>query len=287
MNYSRIIAGTMTWGLWGKKMTTKQMVSYINHCVSNGITTFDHADIYGDYTTEKDFGAALEKSGVNRDSIQIISKCGIQLISKQRANKVKHYNYSKDYIINSVTQSLNHLKTDYLDLLLLHRPSPLLNVDDVEEAVRFLKQRGLIKAFGVSNFSVGQMQMLEQHVDITANQVECSLTNHEMMFNGIFDYAISQNQTAMAWSPLGSYFKQKNSQVERILKQLKPLCLKYSATEDQLLLAWLLKHPGMIHPVIGSTNPLRVEQAIGSMNINLDIEDWFLLLEASNGHAVP
>lgn len=287
MNYSRIIAGTMTWGWWGKKMTTKQMASHIDHCFSKGITTFDHADIYGDYTTEKEFGLALKESGTNRDSIQLISKCGIQLLSNHRSNKVKHYNYSKDYIINSAIQSLKHLNTDYLDLLLLHRPSPLLNVDDVLEAINYLKQEGVIKDFGVSNFSVSQMQLLEPHLNIISNQVECSLTNHEMMFNGVMDYAINKRQTAMAWSPLGTYFKQKNSQIDRITEQLKLLCSKYNASEDQLLLAWLLKHPATIHPVIGSTNPERINQAIESININLELEDWFILLEASAGHPVP
>lgn len=287
MNYSRIIAGTMTWGLWGKQMTTKQMSSQINHCITNGITTFDHADIYGDYTTEKEFGAALQDSGVNRDAIQLISKCGIQLLSKGRENKVKHYNYSKDYIIHSVVQSLKHLKTDYLDLLLLHRPSPLLAVDDVVEAINYLKQHGLIRNFGVSNFSVSQMQLLDQHLSITTNQVECSLTNPEMMLNGIFDYATHQQQIAMVWSPLGAYFKQKTNQVDRISMQLKTMCLKYNATEDQLLLAWLLKHPSKIHPVVGTTSPERIKQAVESENINIELEDWFLLLEASKGHPVP
>lgn len=277
----------MTWGLLGKEMSSKEMAALINHCIANGITTFDHADIYGDYTMEKDFGLAFKESGLKRESIQLISKCGIQKLSKNRVNKVKHYNYSKEYIISSAEQSLLNLNTDYLDLLLLHRPSPLLNVAEVVEAITHLKQQGKIKSFGVSNFSVSQMQLLEQHLDVETNQVECSLTNPEVMFNGTFDYAISQQQTAMAWSPLGIYFKQKNSQTDRIAEQLKSMCLKYKATEDQLLLAWLLKHPAAIHPVIGTTIPERIKNAIESMQIDLDLEDWFLLLEASKGHAVP
>jgi predicted oxidoreductase len=211
----------------------------------------------------------------------------IQLLSKGRENKVKHYNYSKDYIIHSVVQSLKHLKTDYLDLLLLHRPSPLLAVDDVVEAISHLKQHGLIRDFGVSNFSVSQMQLLDQHLNITTNQVECSLTNPEMMLNGIFDYATHQQQIAMVWSPLGAYFKKKTNQVDRISMQLKTMCLKYNATEDQLLLAWLLKHPSKIHPVVGTTSPERIKQAVESENINIELEDWFLLLEASKGQPVP
>jgi predicted oxidoreductase len=287
LKYSKIIAGTMTWGLLGKQMSRKEMSALINHCVSIGVTAFDHADIYGDYTMEKDFGLAFKESGVERESIQLISKCGIQKISKNRVNKVKHYNYSKDYIITSAEQSLVNLNTDYLDLLLLHRPSPLMSVDEVVEAINYLKQEGKVKSFGVSNFTISQMQMLEQHLDIATNQVECSLTNPEMMFNGIFDYAITQQQTAMVWSPLGQYFKQESSQIARISEQLKIMCKKYNATEDQILLAWLLKHPAAIHPLIGSTRPERINASVEATKIDLELEDWFILLEASKGHHVP
>ncbi len=277
----------MTWGLWGKKLSTAQMSALINKCISNEITTFDHADIYGDYTTEAEFGKAFKKGGLHRDSIQLISKCGIQLISNHRPNKVKHYNYSKDYIVRSAEQSIRNLKTDYLDVFLLHRPSPLMHVDDVLEAVAHLKQKGIIKAFGVSNFSVSQMQVLAPHLEITTNQVECSLTQPTVLFNGVLDYAMLKQQTAMVWSPLGSYFKQKNEQNDRISKQLEGLCKKYQATEDQLLYAWLLKHPSGMHPVVGTSNPERLKKASESTNINLELEDWFLLLEASQGKETP
>jgi predicted oxidoreductase len=131
------------------------------------------------------------------------------------------------------------------------------------------------------------MQMLEQHLDIATNQVECSLTNPEMMFNGVFDYAITQQQTAMVWSPLGQYFKQESSQIAQISEQLKIMCKKYNATEDQLLLAWLLKHPAAIHPVIGSTRPERINASVEATKIDLELEDWFILLEASKGYHVP
>lgn len=286
-NFSKIIAGTMTWGLWGKKLSTTHMTRLINDCLAQGITTFDHADIYGDYTTESEFGKAFKESYVMRESIQLISKCGIQLISNHRPNKVKHYNYSKDYIIQSAEQSIRNLKTDYLDVFLLHRPSPLMHVNDVLEAILHLKHKGTIKAFGVSNFSVSQMQLLEPHLDISTNQIECSLTQPSALFNGVLDYAMLKQQTAMVWSPLGSYFKQKNEQNDRISKQIEGLCKKYQATADQLLLAWLLKHPANIHPVVGTANPERLKKASESIQIILDLEDWFLLLEASQGKETP
>ena len=133
--YSKLIAGTMSWGHWGKQFDKKNMQRLIHHCVAQHITTFDHADIYGSYTTEAAFGNAFSKSGIPRENVQFISKCGIQYISERRNNTVKHYNYNTDYIIWSAEQSLKNLKTDYLDLLLLHRPSPLMRSEDIAEAI--------------------------------------------------------------------------------------------------------------------------------------------------------
>ncbi len=122
--FSKIIAGTMAWGIWGKKYNSNQMIELMHSCLESGISTFDHADIYGGYTTEFEFGRAFSESKINREKIQLISKCGIQMVTENRSNKIKHYAYSKEHIIWSAEQSLQHLKTDYLDLLLLHRPSP-------------------------------------------------------------------------------------------------------------------------------------------------------------------
>jgi predicted oxidoreductase len=287
LNYSRIIAGTMTWGNWGKQLSKKEMTQLIHHCVDNGIHTFDHADIYGGYTTEAQFGAALADSSVERDTIQLISKCGIQYMSDNRKNIVKHYDYSKDYIIWSVEQSLEHLQTDYLDLLLLHRPSPLMNPEDIAEAVTRLKKDGKIREFGVSNFSPSQMELIGLRMDIDVNQIEFSLTQHSAMHDGTLDYMKTSGIKPMAWSPLGSVFKTDSEKTRRIHRQLGVLKDKYSATEDQLLLAWILKHPAGIHPVVGTTDKNRLKQAITATAIELDLEDWFLMLVASQGHKVP
>lgn len=120
---SPIIAGVMNWGIWDKKLNTKEMDNIIHLCLENKISTFDHADIYGDYSTESDFGKALVSSTIDRSKIQLISKCGIQMVTKNRNNSIKHYEYSKDYIIWSVENSLKNLATDYLDVLLLHPES--------------------------------------------------------------------------------------------------------------------------------------------------------------------
>jgi predicted oxidoreductase len=137
--YSRIIAGCMSWGNWGKQFSTQEMIAQLQLTLEAGITTFDHADIYGDYTTEAQFGKAFSESKIERESIQLISKCGIQYVGESRDNQIKHYNYSKEYIVWSVEKSLKDLRTDYLDLLLLHRPSPLMQPDEIAEAIDLLK----------------------------------------------------------------------------------------------------------------------------------------------------
>ncbi|WP_298899527.1 aldo/keto reductase family oxidoreductase [uncultured Psychroserpens sp.] len=288
MKYSRLIAGTMTWGTWGKQLPKKDMINLIHHCITHNISTFDHADIYGGYTTEAEFGIAFAESGIQRDTIELISKCGIQYLSDNRPNNtVKHYDYSKSYIIWSAESSLKHLKTEYLDVLLLHRPSPLMQPDEIAEAVSNLKERGLIRSFGVSNFSPSQVDLLSTSVDISVNQIEFSLTQHEAMHDGTLDHMMTNQITSMAWSPLGSVFREDNEQTRRIHRQLGELLEKYDATEDQLLLAWILKHPSRIHPVIGTTNAKRISNAVKAVDINLELEDWFKILVACQGHKVP
>ncbi|WP_295832844.1 aldo/keto reductase [uncultured Winogradskyella sp.] len=286
-NYSKIISGTMTWGVWGKQFSTKEMEVMIHHCLMSGITTFDHADIYGGYTTEEEFGKAFNTSGINRKEIQLISKCGIQYMSDNRNNKVKHYDYSKDYIIWSVEESLKNLHTEYLDLLLLHRPSPLMHPNEIAEAITILKKQGKIKDFGVSNFTPSQMDLISLRMDIDVNQIEFSLTAHDAMHNGALDFMLNNGIQPMAWSPLGSVFRKNTEQTRRIHKQLGDLMDKYNATEDQLLLAWSLKHPSAILPVVGTTNKTRLQQAMEATKIELELDDWFLILVAAQGHKVP
>ena len=277
----------MTWGSWGKQLTKQDMISLMYHCLENSITTFDHADIYGGYTNEADFGNAFLESQIKRDEIQLISKCGIQYTTENRQNTVKHYDYSKDYIIWSVETSLNNLKTDYLDLLLLHRPSPLMHPEEISEAITRLKKQGKIKDFGVSNFTPSQVELVANATDVSVNQIEFSLTQHSAMHNGSLDQMMIKQITPMAWSPLGIVFKEDNEQTRRIHKELGELMNVYNATEDQLLLAWILKHPANIHPVIGTTNKNRITDAANAEHIDLKLEDWFKILVASQGHKVP
>ncbi|SEB58303.1 Predicted oxidoreductase [Maribacter dokdonensis] len=286
MKYSRIIAGTMTWGKWGKQLSTAEMIALMNHCVENKITTFDHADIYGDCTNEEDFGKAFSKSSIKREDVQLISKCGIQFNVKERSNRVKHYDYNASYIISSVERSLKMLQTDYLDLLLLHRPSPLMDPSEIAEAIDKLKIEGKIKQFGVSNFSPSQIQLIEKEIQVEANQVEFSLSSNKVMNDGTLDDCVTFDRLAMSWSPLGSYFREDSKANLRIKTVLADLTKKYGATEDQLLLAWILKHPSTVHPVVGTATPQRLKLAMDAVDIDMELQDWFILLEANEGHEV-
>ncbi len=284
--FSRIISGTMTWGQWGKNLSTNDMATRIEAIVGLGINSFDHADIYGGYTTEAEFGSAFLASGIPRESVQFISKCGIQYPSDARPLAVKHYDYSSDHIIQSVDNSLRHLQTDYLDLLLLHRPSPLLEPEEVTKTIQKLLNEGKILDFGVSNFDPAQMGLLQRELRISWNQIQCALTHPESMSNGLIDHCQSQGIGVMAWNPLGSYFKEPDRSKERLLPLLEELGLKYDSDADQLLLAWLLQHPAKIHPVVGTTEPDRLKKALEATAIQMDIQDWFRLYEASRGHRV-
>lgn len=284
---SEIIIGCMSWGAWGKQFSTQEMTNMLHFCVQQGNTTFDHADIYGDYTTETEFGKAFSVSGIEREHIQLISKCGIQYVGNTRDNKIKHYNYSKEYIIWSVEQSLKNLETDYLDVLLLHRPSPLMHPEEIAAAISKLQEQGKIIDFGVSNFTTSQVDLISSEIPVLANQIEFSLTQHLSMHDGTLDKMLQRNIQPMSWSPLGNVFREESEQTISIKKELQILCKKYNATEDQLLLAWILKHPSKCIPVIGTTNKERIKNANEAVKTELDLEDWFSLLVASQGHKVP
>ena len=217
----------------------------------------------------------------------MISKCGIQNEGETRNNKIKHYNYSKEYIIWSVEKSLKDLKTDYLDLLLLHRPSPLMHPDEIAAAVSQLKEAGKILDFGASNFTPSQISLLENKTAVSVNQIEFSLTQHSAMHDGTLDQLLQKGMMPMSWSPLGNFFKEENQSNGRIKKVLDSFTEKYNATEDQLLLAWILKHPSKVYPVIGTTNKKRIENAVKALEIELELQDWFTLLVECQGHKVP
>lgn len=284
---SPIIAGTMNWGIWDKNLSSKEMESMIHICLENKITTFDHADIYGSYTTEAEFGKAFAASKIARDKMQFISKCGIQMVAKNRQNTVKHYDYSKDYIIESVENSLKNLQTDFLDVLLLHRPSPLMQSDEIAEAVAKLKAAGKIIDFGLSNFTTSQTELIRQKTEVSYNQVQFSATHHEPMLDGSFDYMQIHGIRPMSWNPLGTVFREDIEQTRRLKKLLVKLVSKYELGADSILLAWILKHPAKVVPIAGTVNVARIQSLMKAAELHLDPEDWFSIWSESMGNEVP
>ena len=284
---SPIIAGAMNWGIWDKNLNTKEMENMIHLCVENKITTFDHADIYGDYTTEADFGKALVSSKIDRTKIQLISKCGIQMVTKNRNNSIKHYEYSKDYIIWSVENSLKNLATDYLDVLLLHRPSPLMQADEIAEAVAKLKSEGKIVDFGLSNFTASQTELIRQKTKVCFNQIQFSATHHEAMLDGSLDYMQTHGIRPMSWNPLGSVFREDNEQTRRMKKLLAQLVAKYGVGSDTILLSWILQHPAKVIPIAGTVNVARIQALMKVTELPLEKEDWFAIWSGSMGKNVP
>lgn len=276
----------MRWGIWGANHSVKEIQKLIDVCVEENITTFDHADIYGGHTTEELFGNAWKDMDLKRENLQFISKCGIVMNSDKKPSALKYYNYNKDYILNCVDESLSNLKTDYLDTLLLHRPSPLMNPEVIAEAFTVLKNAGKVKEFGVSNFSVSQFELINQYVPLVTNQIEISVNEISSFENGILDQLMSKGLRPTAWSVMGSYFSDQSDENIRIKKVIVELCDKYNAEENQILLAFILKHPSKIIPVIGTSKAETIITLSQTLQIDLDLEDWFRILESIRGKEV-
>jgi predicted oxidoreductase len=278
----------MNWGVWDKNLTPKEMEHTIQVCIENKITTFDHADIYGSYTTEADFGKAFHASKIDREKLQLITKCGIQMIAEKRSeNKIKHYEYSKEYIVWSVEESLKKLKTDYVDVFLLHRPSPLMQADEIAEAVEKLKSEGKIIDFGLSNFTSSQTELIRSKTEVSYNQVQFSATHFEPMVDGSLDYMQTHNIRPLSWNPLGTVFREDTKKTRRLKKLLSALVEKYHLGSDTLLLSWILKHPAKVIPIAGTVNIARIQSLMKAVELEMDKEDWFAIWTESMGDDVP
>lgn len=284
------VAGCMRWGQWGANFSTDDYIQLIAACLNESITSFDHADIYGAYTTEAEFGKALAAMHGVRSQIQLITKCGICMPAANRPNYVsKTYNTSSEHIIESVENSLRNFKTDYIDVLLIHRPSPLLHPEEVASAITQLISQGKILQFGVSNFLQGQTDMLLKCVDISFNQIEISMLNMEAFTNGQLDHCILHNIKPMAWAPLGGGLLSDDThpRFRAITTIASKLAKQYNTGLNEILIAWLLAHPAGIMPVVGTTKLERLLQARNASTINLSSDDWFELFSASLGEEIP
>jgi len=289
INFSSPIAGCMRWGKWGAGFTTTEYLMIIEECLHNGITSFDHANIYGDYTTEAEFGAALKQVPSLREQIQLITKCGIQITSVNRPlHQIKSYNTTKEYIIASTEQSLKNFQTDHLDVLLIHRPDPLFNPEEVAEAITTLQEQGKILHFGVSNFLPHQVDLLQKFIPAQYNQLEVSILHLQPFVNGQLDHCLQHNIVPMAWAPLGGGLLNDDThpRYRSIAATASELAAKYLTGVNQILIAFLLAHPSKIVPVVGTTKIERLLQAKEASNVNLEREDWFKLYIASLGEDV-
>lgn len=293
MEVARIGLGCMRYA----DKPVSQIVEIIETAHELGMNFFDHADIYGGGGAEKIFGEALAQSSVKREDVILQSKCGI---------RQGIYDFDKDYILGQVDQSLAHLKTDYMDIYLLHRPDQLMELDEVAEAARELQASGKVRHFGVSNFSPMQIELLQSALDtrIEVNQVQISL-EHSLLFDeelsynlkgtthhtgGLISYARLKGLTLQAWSPLQYGFIEgdfiTNTQHEALAQLMKKLGDTYDATPAAIALAWLLRHPANIQPMLGSTTPSRIREAAHATEFELTKREWYDLYKAA-GNELP
>ena len=278
---SRIIAGAWRWHTVSADLVERLIYS----ALEQGITTFDHADIYGDHANEEIFGNVLRKNPSLRQKMQLVTKCGIKFSSSKRpATWVKHYDTSYDHILWSAENSLKVLNTDRLDVLLIHRPDPLMDPHEISDAFSTLKEQGKVLHFGVSNFTPSQFRMLQHHLSfpLVTNQIEISLSRIDSLFNGDLDILMEFDVSPMAWSPLGGG---KTLEIDE--RTVFDKAAKYNASYSQLSLAWLLKHPAGIFPIIGTTKPERILEAAHAAEIKLDRQDWFEMLKWIMGKEMP
>ena len=283
------VAGCMRWGIWGANFSTYDYRIMIEACLQNGIYSFDHADIYGDYTTEAGFGDVLKENASLRLQLKLITKCGIQMLTPNKPeHSIKSYNTSKKHLISSVENSLKNFGTDYIDVFLIHRPDPLLNPAEVAETIEQLKEEGKILAFGVSNFLPHQADLLSRYTKIDYNQIEISIIHLNSFVDGTLENCLKHNITPMAWAPLGGglFTDDSHPRFRAINTTAKELAEKYNTGLNEILLAWLHTHPSGIISVIGTTKIERLLQAKNASSIKLERQDWFKLLEASTGEEV-
>ncbi len=288
---SRLVHGLWRLAQWSRD--TKGIVDLIHGCLEQGITTFDHADVYGDYACESLFGEALAQAGVGRGSIQLVTKCGIKPVSSQRpGRRVKSYDTSRSHIVASVESSLRCLRTEYIDLLLIHRPDPLMDPRQVADAFASLRESGKVRHFGVSNFLPSQFEMLASKLDVplVTNQIEYSVMNLAPHADGSIDQCQRLDIRPMAWSPLGGgrLFAEDSEQAVRLREALGRIAREVGgASVDQVAIAWVLKHPVQFVPVLGSGVMDRIRSSVAALDIELSTEQWFEIRRASTGRDVP
>ena len=284
---SRIVAGMWRMTEWG--MSAAQRVDFIERCLALGVTSFDHADIYGGYGVESLFGDALRLQSSLRDRIEIISKCGIKLVSPQRPqHTIQHYDTSAAHIIDSVEQSLRQLGTDRLDLLLIHRPDPLMDFDVVARTFAQLRQAGKVLHFGVSNFSRHQFESLDKRIALATNQVEFSPLHTAPMFDETFDGLQDVGVAPMIWSPLagGRLFQGGEEHADNLRLVIKGIADDMGQPFASVVFAWIMQLACRPVPLTGTGRIEAIAVAVAGTRFTLSRSDWFSILRAARGHDV-
>jgi len=280
---SDIVVGTMRWGIWDAKFTTADYQRMIEKSLELGFTTFDHADIYGDHTTEAEFGAVLKAHPELREQMEIVTKCGIlRVCDNKPQHYIKAYDSSKEHILQSAEDSLRNLNTDYIDVLLIHRPDFLMNPDEVGEAFELLYRSGKVRSFGVSNFTKSQVEMLSESVPVGTHQLEISVKALQAFSDGTLDQCAKDGIVPMAWSPLGG-----GELPEALVAELKKWADEFGTTPQVIALAWLMQHPAGILPVVGTTKEENLVKSKEALSIKLDRQQWYSIYQASTGVRIP
>jgi predicted oxidoreductase len=287
---SRIALGM--WRLADAQLSRDDIRTLVLQAVEAGITTIDHADVYGRHTCQRLFGDAVAGDAALRDKLQLVTKCGVKLIPPGSAQRVKYYDTSRAHILATVDESLKALRTDRVEALLIHRSDPLLDPDEVAEAFVALKKAGKVLHFGVSNFTTGQFDLLASRLPfgLVTNQLEFSVLHTDPLYDGTFDQCLRLRVSPMAWSPLagGRLLKAKDARAHRVRRALGEVGKDLGgATVEQVALAWILAHPARIIPVLGTTNRERVRSSAAAAGLTLSRDQWFFILEASAGEPAP
>jgi predicted oxidoreductase len=287
LKLSRVVAGM--WRMTEWDMTPQQRLSFIEQCIELGVTSFDHADIYGGYGVEGLFGEALALKPALREQIQIVSKCGIKLLSGQRPqHTIQHYDTSAAHIVASVDNSLRELRCQELDLLLIHRPDPLMDFDEVARTFEQLRAAGKVRQFGVSNFSRHQFETLNRRIALATNQVEFSPLHLAPMFDETFDGLQDLGVPPMIWSPLagGRLFNANDVHSERLRHTIKDIADQLGRPFASVVFAWIAQLPCRPLPLTGTGRIEAVALAVEGTQFTLSRGHWFEILRAARGHEV-
>lgn len=295
LTHSPVSLSRLVYGAWrladDADTSTAQVRRKIDAALNEGISSFDHADIYGNYQCEALFGQALAADPALRPRLELISKCDIALVSDRfPERRLKYYDTSAGYIRTSVETSLRNLHTDHLDLLLLHRPDPLMDAHETGAALDALVDSGLVRAVGVSNFAPSQWRLLQAAMKhrLVTNQIELSVLERSAFIDGTLDDMQLDGLQALAWSPLaGGRLFGDDAAAARVRPLLEALAAPVQGRTDLAALAWLLRHPAGIAPVVGTNAIERIRGLAGALEINVDRQSWFEIWTAAAGEEVP